>query len=181
MCGCLAGRRWSRSTRPPSSSDRQRAHRLRGPRPPLHRRRVRSRYRRIRSSRPFTIDIRAVVKARRQELLSALLTIWRWGRLERVPAGKTLGSFEQWSRWVRDPLLALGCQDPVERISEAKERDSRRQSVSDLFSAWWACHQDKPVAIRDLRRVGWRDPQGRGRQYGSSSRGSPARGRPVSS
>ena len=118
-------------------------------------------------SRPFTIDIRAVVKARRQELLSALLTIWRWGRLERVPAGKTLGSFEQWSRWVRDPLLALGCQDPVERISEAKERDSRRQSVSDLFSAWWACHQDKPVAIRDLaeRVKEVADPQGRGRQY----------------
>jgi hypothetical protein len=118
-------------------------------------------------SRPFTIDIRAEVKARRQELLSALLTIWRWGRLERLPAGKTLGSFEQWSQWVRDPLLALGCQDPVERISEAKERDSRRQSVSDLFSAWWACHQDKPVAIRDLaeRVKEFADPQGRGRQY----------------
>ena len=117
--------------------------------------------------RPFTIDIRAVVKAKRQELLSALLTIWRWGRLECVPAGKTLGSFEQWSRWVRDPLLALGCQDPVERISEAKERDSRRQSVSDLFSAWWACHQEKPVAIRDLaeRVKEVADPQGRGRQY----------------
>ena len=39
-------------------------------------------------SRPFTIDIRAVVKARRQELLSALLTIWRWGRLRACTRGQ---------------------------------------------------------------------------------------------
>jgi hypothetical protein len=30
--------------------------------------------------------------------------------------GKPLGGFEKWSQWARDPLLALGCQDPVERI-----------------------------------------------------------------
>lgn len=55
----------------------------------------------------------------------------------------------------------------MERISEAKERDSRRQIVSDLFSVWWACHQDKPIAIRDLadRVKEVADPQGRGRQY----------------
>jgi hypothetical protein len=32
-------------------------------------------------ARPFTTDIRAEVAARRSELLAALLTIWRWGRL----------------------------------------------------------------------------------------------------
>jgi len=32
-------------------------------------------------ARPFTIDILAVVKKQRTELLTALLTIWRWGRL----------------------------------------------------------------------------------------------------
>ena len=34
------------------------------------------------------------------------------------------------ARWVRDPLLALGCQDPAERVSEAKARDTRRQAVA---------------------------------------------------
>jgi hypothetical protein len=83
-------------------------------------------------SRPFKTDIRAEVTDRRRELLAALLTIWRWGRIRvDIKPGLPLGSFEQWCRWVRDPLLALGCQDPVERVSEAKERDGRRQATGD--------------------------------------------------
>ena len=75
-------------------------------------------------ARPFKTDIRAEVRERRTELLAALLTIWRWGRIvSDIEPGRALGSFEQWCRWVRDPLLALGCQDPVERVSEAKARD----------------------------------------------------------
>lgn len=55
---------------------------------------------------------------RRTELLAALLTIWRWGRLTKgMKTGRTLGSFEQWCGWVRDPLLALGCKDPADRVT----------------------------------------------------------------
>ena len=119
-------------------------------------------------ARPFTTDIRAEVTARRTELLAALLTIWRWGRIATdIDAGLPLGSFEQWCRWVRDPLLALGCQDPAERVSEAKERDGRRQAVADLFAIWWEKHRDQPIAVRqlhdDVKQAA--DPQGRGRQY----------------
>jgi putative DNA primase/helicase len=68
---------------------------------------------------------------------------------------------------VRDPLLALGCRDPAERISEAKERDGRRQTITELFAIWWERHGDWPVAARelheDVRHAA--DPQGRGRQY----------------
>jgi hypothetical protein len=61
-------------------------------------------------ARPFTTDIRSEVTVRRKELLAALLTIWRWGRTATdIEAGLPLGSFTQWCRWVRDPLLALGC------------------------------------------------------------------------
>lgn len=119
-------------------------------------------------ARTFTTDIRAEVKTRRTELLAALLTIWRWGRIDSgIGQGRTLGSFEQWCRWVRDPLLALGCQDPAERVSEAKERDGRRQAVADLFAIWWERHRDRPVAVRDLNEDVRHavDPQGRGRQY----------------
>ena len=100
--------------------------------------------------------------------MAALLTIWRWGRIATdIEAGLPLGSFEQWCRWVRDPLLALGCQDPVERVSEAKERDGRRQAVAELFAIWWEKHRDQPIAVRqlhdDVKQAA--DPQGRGRQY----------------
>jgi hypothetical protein len=119
-------------------------------------------------ARCFTTDIRTEVIARRPELLAALLTIWRWGR--QTPGmlpGRTLGSFEQWCRWVRDPLIGLGCQDPAERISEAKERDGRRQVIADLFRIWWEHHRDLPVAVRQLddNITQLLDPQGRGRQY----------------
>jgi hypothetical protein len=121
--------------------------------------------------RPFATDIRLEVTQRRVELLAALLTIWRWGRIAtNIRPGMPLGSFAQWCRWVRDPLLALGCQDPVERVSEAKQRDARRQAVADLFAIWWDKHRDHPVALRQLHDEVRQalDPQGHGRQYVSS-------------
>lgn len=122
-------------------------------------------------ARRFPTDIRTEVTARRTELLAAVLTIWRWGRLTReIVPGRMLGSFEDWCRWVRDPLLALGCRDPADRVSEAKERDGRRQAIAELFTIWWQHHGDRPVAIRNLddavRQV--IDPQGRGRQHVSA-------------
>jgi hypothetical protein len=122
-------------------------------------------------ARPFKVDIRAEVTARRQELLAALLTIWRWGRMaSSIEAGLPLGSFSQWCRWVRDPLLALGCHDPAERVSEAKERDGRRQAVADLFAIWWERHRDQPSTVRQLHDDVKQavDPQGRGRQHFAS-------------
>jgi hypothetical protein len=118
-------------------------------------------------ARLFHGDIRAEVTKRREELLAAVLTIWRWGRLDEIAAGQTLGSFEQWGRWVRDPLLSLGCKDPVARIAEAKERDTHRQSITTMFQAWWENHGSKPVRANDLHPlvVSELDPQGRGLQY----------------
>jgi len=122
-------------------------------------------------SRSFKIDVRREVIIQRKKLLGALLTIWRWGRVATaVEAGLSLGSFDQWCRWVRDPLLSLGCQDPAARIREAKERDDRRQSVANLYNVWWERHGEAPVALRNLHPdiVDMADPQGRGRQYLSS-------------
>lgn len=119
-------------------------------------------------ARPFTNDIREEVTTRRADLLAAALTIWRWGRqATNIPVGSRLGSFEQWGRWVRDPLLALGCRDPVERISESKQRDSRRQAVTDWFALWRARHRNQPVTVQKLHDDVKQaiDPQGRGRQY----------------
>jgi hypothetical protein len=116
-------------------------------------------------ARKFETNIRVEVTEKRKELLAALLTIWRWGRITvDLKSGLPLGSFEQWCRWVRDPLLALGCQDPVERVRDAKERDGRRQATAELFTIWYERHRDRPVAVRelhdDVRRAA--DPQGPG-------------------
>ena len=118
--------------------------------------------------RPFKTDIRAEVAARRKDLLAALLTIWRWGRIATdIKAGPSLGSFEQWCRWVRDPLLALGCYDPVAQVGETKERDRHRQAVAELFEIWWHKHQDHAIAVSQLHDEVKHaaDPHGRGRQH----------------
>jgi hypothetical protein len=120
-------------------------------------------------ARDFRGDLLRDTLAAREALLADALTIWRWGRQmgDALPAGRALGSFSDWSRWCRDPLLVLGCRDPVQRVADAKARDPRRQRVAELFTAWWEAHSDRPVTVADLaesvRAVA--DPAGRGRQY----------------
>jgi hypothetical protein len=107
------------------------------------------------------------IEARRADLLSAALTIWRWGLQNKEKMGITLGSFEQWCEWIRDPLLALGCKDPVARVSEIKARDPERQRVIELFTTWWEHHGSDPVKATELapevQEIA--DPSKKGRQY----------------
>jgi hypothetical protein len=106
---------------------------------------------------------------RRSELLAAGLTILRWGRQNTaiIERGRALGSFEDWGVWVRDPLVALGCRDPVDRINEVKARDPERQRVSALFAAWHEAHGSDPVKVTELKETvsTIADPNNRGRQY----------------
>jgi hypothetical protein len=117
--------------------------------------------------RVFEDDIVAEAARKRPELLVALLTIWRWGRLESLRRGRALGSYEQWCAWVRDPLLALGCRDPVERLSETKARDPLRQMIGDLFAGWDKHHGSNPQTAHSLHSEVQKiiDPHVRGRQF----------------
>jgi hypothetical protein len=119
--------------------------------------------------RPFATNFLPNIESRRAELLSATLTIWRWGRQHAagLTPGRPLGSFEQWAEWCRDPLLALGCRDPVERIETVKSDDPHRRRIVELFDAWHVHHGERPVkasALPEPVRV-LVDPQGRGRQH----------------
>jgi hypothetical protein len=119
--------------------------------------------------RPFPAGFLDQVAQRRAELLTAALTIWRWGRQNAMTLtrGKPLGSFEGWAEWCRDPLVALGCCDPVERIESLKMNDPRRQRIGELFRAWWEQHGSIPIKANQLAEPvkTIADPQGRGRQY----------------
>jgi hypothetical protein len=120
-------------------------------------------------SRAFAPGFLEQITSRRSELLGAVLTIWRYGRQNAasLKRGRSLGSYENWTAWCRDPLLTLGCCDPVERIDVLKSKDHRRQLVGELFKKWWEMHGSKPIAVNDLhfQVKGIIDPQGRGRQY----------------
>lgn len=103
-------------------------------------------------ARPFRGNVLKDALEQRAELLGAALTIWRWGRMSSadIAPGRALGSFNTWAAWVRDPLLALGCADPVSRISDAKADDPERRHIAEIFQIWWERHHDLPVFIRDL-------------------------------
>jgi hypothetical protein len=110
-------------------------------------------------------DFLADIKRRRIELLGAALTIWRFGRRKAdLKAGAVAGSYSVWARWVRDPLLELGCKDPVERIEELAADDPSRQDDLAIFRAWWERHRDQAVKAEDLHRQVTRliDPEGGG-------------------
>jgi hypothetical protein len=102
--------------------------------------------------RPFLPGFLQDIERRRSELLTAALTVWRWGRQNArdLPRGEPLGSFEEWAEWCRDPLAALGCCDPVERVREIKASDPHRRRIGELFHNWWECHGAAPVKSNDL-------------------------------
>jgi hypothetical protein len=105
--------------------------------------------------RRFQAGFLETIRASRAELLSAVLTIWRWGRqnVEGLKRGKPLGGFEQWAEWCRDPLITLGLPDPVERISQMKARDPYRQRIAAVFEVWHEHHGCSSVAAAELNDV----------------------------
>jgi hypothetical protein len=100
--------------------------------------------------RPFTPGFLDRIFAERANLLTAALTIWRWGRQTRPKPGKPLGSFEVWTHWCRDPLLALGLRDPVDRHDEIKAADPKRRALIAIFDQWWTSHGDRLLKAQDL-------------------------------
>ena len=126
-------------------------------------------------SRPFDPGFLERIELQRIDLLSAAVTIWRFGRQNRqdLKRGRPLGSFESWCDWVRDPLLTLGCRDPVERVEMLKAHDPHRQKIAELFKAWWTHHKDELIRASELAEPVRRliDPLGRGRQFVATALG----------
>jgi hypothetical protein len=94
-----------------------------------------------------------VIVPNRAAILQHLLTIWRWGRQDPQPHGRPLANYDVFCRWIRDPLTALGCRDPVERIDAMKAEDPQRQEMEDIFLSWWKHHRDNDVKAHELHEA----------------------------
>jgi hypothetical protein len=101
-------------------------------------------------SRYFDRDVLEVARECRGELLAACLTILRYGRVSALLAGRPWGSFETWARWVRDPLIDLGCLDPAVRLADIKRDDDERQLHCEILEAWYSAHGSEPVKVAML-------------------------------
>ena len=100
--------------------------------------------------RPFTPGFLDRIFTERTNLLTAALTVWRWGRQTRPKPGKPLGSYEVWTQWCRDPLLALELRDPVDRHDEIKAADPKRRALIAIFDQWRASHGNLLLKGQDL-------------------------------
>jgi hypothetical protein len=119
--------------------------------------------------REFPSGFKAWIKQNRAALLADCLIILRWGRQNpnQLMRGKALGSFEEWAQWVRDPLLTLGCGDPVDQIVEAKKNDPQRRTMNSLFTMWWDEHKNAAVKAAELDEavLAILNPANRSRQW----------------
>src|SRR5262249_33245272 len=101
-------------------------------------------------SRPFAPGFLDKIHDSRVHILHKVLTIWRWGQQAKFKPGKSLGSFEVWIRWCRDPIIALGGRDPVDRIAQIKRDDPFRQQLASIFETWGIYHGEDVVKADDL-------------------------------
>jgi putative DNA primase/helicase len=60
-----------------------------------------------------------------------------------------LGSYGQWCRMVRLPLLWLGQQDPVISMNEARKSDPVLANIRQLFTSGWL-KEGQPYRARDI-------------------------------
>jgi hypothetical protein len=96
-------------------------------------------------------DLQADVTRDRDAILGDLLTVWRWGRQNKnLAPGIPVGTFEQWARWARDPLVSLGCMDAAITMRRNMESDPGREGEINLFRTWWARYKDARVPGSDL-------------------------------
>jgi putative DNA primase/helicase len=87
--------------------------------------------------REFSFDPLAAIRNKRGEYIAAALTIplayIAAGRPNRQPP---LLSFGGWSRMVREPLIWLGCADPVASQAKLRLADPQKELVAEIFDAW---------------------------------------------
>jgi putative DNA primase/helicase len=102
-------------------------------------------------TREFRFDPIARVMRDRGRYIAAVLTIIRayrvvGGRAELAP----FQGFNEWSRYVREPLVWLGLPDPVDSMTEVRDSDPRRRQLHGLVTAWEAAFGDERVTAADV-------------------------------
>ena len=87
----------------------------------------------------------------RAALVTAALTVLRAYHCAGFPDAPTaLGSFEEWSNWVRGSLIWLGEADPILTMETARELDPRLEASSSILSQWHTIIGATAVSVRDV-------------------------------
>jgi hypothetical protein len=106
--------------------------------------------------RKYDWDARREVEEKRPVLVAAVLTIIRayLSAAEKddfvSPATSAVGSFELWDRYVRQPIVWLGCKDPMISQSEIIAEDPTDEDVAAVFEAVYAAYGEHKPTVKEM-------------------------------
>lgn len=101
--------------------------------------------------RAFDRDPLAMVSERRGDYVSAGLTVLRAFHVAGRPQQRApLGSFTDWSRWIRDALIWLGEADPCDTMEELRGADPKLEALTSVLEGWREVIGLQPASVRDV-------------------------------
>ena len=101
--------------------------------------------------RTFSFDPVDYVMAHRVQQVVAALTVVRGYIQAGCPmGGHAPGSFGEWSRLVREPLMWAGEADPWLSTNDARDTDPRLGKLTQVSAAWEALFGVAPVTVRQI-------------------------------
>jgi hypothetical protein len=113
--------------------------------------------------RKFSTDPLAYVRARRQSMVAAALTLMRgWLSSGNERFGNPLASFEQWDHLVRQTVLWVAAHvaesgkfgDPVDSVLKNVAVDPETEVLGELLEAWVRVFgEDRPVRANELVKL----------------------------
>jgi hypothetical protein len=87
--------------------------------------------------RHFDVCLPDYIHEHRPALVAAILTILRAWHVSDTRIGvDPLGSFEGWSRRIREALIWLDCQDPAETMTAVRDNDPKREALTAIIVEW---------------------------------------------
>ena len=99
------------------------------------------------------------IQRQRGLYISAALTIvraWIAARRPRMDC-PALAGYDEWSDLCSQPLLWLGCDDPIKSVFEAMADDPDRETLGQLLRAWQACFGKRPTMVREAVKQAYSD------------------------
>ncbi|SLN77933.1 PriCT-2 domain-containing protein [Roseisalinus antarcticus] len=101
--------------------------------------------------RAFDRDPLAMVTAQRGDYVAAGIAILRAYHIAGRPGMRPpLGSFTDWSRWIRDALIWLGEADPCNTMEELRGADPKLEALTSVLAGWREVIGMDRVSVRDV-------------------------------
>jgi hypothetical protein len=102
--------------------------------------------------RSFEYDPMATMRKHRAQAVARVLSIINAFRAVDEPAleARPIGTYDEWSRLCRYPLMWLGLPDPAQSLIDQVSYDPERQSLGEFLEVWRQCFGSSSVTVRQL-------------------------------